>query len=63
MNLRDNMASPFYRVRCKDCNNIQIIFSKASTRVLCNVCGSILAEPTGGKAKIKGEIIEELRHA
>ncbi len=57
------MASPFYRVRCKDCNNIQIIFSKASTRVLCNVCGSILAEPTGGKAKIKGEIIEELRHA
>ncbi|RLF52117.1 MAG: 30S ribosomal protein S27e [Thermoplasmata archaeon] len=57
------MASPFYKVRCKDCGNQQIIFSKASTRVLCHICGSVLAEPTGGKAKIKGEIIEELRHA
>jgi len=26
----------------------------------CQVCGAILAEPTGGKAKIKGEILEEL---
>jgi len=57
------MAAPFYRVRCKDCGNNQIVFSKASMVVRCQICGSILAEPTGGKAKIKGEIIEELRHA
>ncbi|HDN95501.1 MAG: 30S ribosomal protein S27e [Thermoplasmata archaeon] len=57
------MASPFYRVKCKDCNNEQIIFSKASMQVRCHICGTLLAEPTGGKAKIKAEILEELRHA
>jgi len=56
------MASPFYRVKCKDCNNEQIVFSKASTVVRCQICGSILAEPTGGAAAIKGEILEELVH-
>lgn len=57
------MSSPFYRVRCKDCNNNQIIFSKASTKVHCIICGSVLAEPTGGKVKVKGDILEELSHA
>lgn len=56
------MASPFYKIKCRDCNNIQIVFSRASSVVHCLVCGSKLAEPTGGKAKIRGEIIEELRH-
>ncbi|MCD6474320.1 MAG: 30S ribosomal protein S27e [Thermoplasmata archaeon] len=57
------MASPFYKVRCKDCGNHQIVFSKASMVVNCQICGAVLAEPTGGKAKIKGEIVEELSHA
>ena len=57
-----SMASPFYKVKCKDCNNLQIIFSKASTPVRCHICGTLLAEPTGGKAKIRAEIVEELRH-
>jgi small subunit ribosomal protein S27e len=50
----------FIRMRCKDCNNEQIIFKKASTTVVCQICGSVLAEPTGGIANIKGEILEEL---
>ncbi|HHH78008.1 MAG TPA: 30S ribosomal protein S27e, partial [Thermoplasmatales archaeon] len=33
---------------------------KASTVVVCQICGSVLAEPTGGIANIKGEITEEL---
>lgn len=56
------MPSSFYRVKCKDCGNVQIIFSKASMKVQCEACGSMLAIPTGGKAKIKGEIIEELKY-
>ncbi|MEA2054679.1 MAG: 30S ribosomal protein S27e [Candidatus Thermoplasmatota archaeon] len=51
----------FVRVKCKDCNNEQIIFKKVSTVVICQVCGSVLAEPTGGIANIKGEISEELK--
>lgn len=57
------MASKFYKIKCKDCSNEQIVFSKASTMVRCTICGSVLAEPTGGKAKIKGEILEELGNA
>ena len=32
----------------------------ASMRVPCKVCGEVLVEPTGGKASIKGEVVEEL---
>ena len=50
--------SKFIKVRCKDCENEQILFNKASTEVSCHICGSKLAIPCGGKAKIKGEILE-----
>ena len=50
--------SKFYKVKCSDCGNEQVIFSHAKTRVLCTVCGAMLAEPRGGKAKILAEILE-----
>jgi small subunit ribosomal protein S27e len=56
---REN-RSKFCRVKCPDCENEQIIFEKASTIVDCAVCGHILAEPCGGKANIKAEILAEL---
>ena len=36
------------------------VFDKASTTVTCVVCGKVLAEPAGGKASIKAEILAEL---
>jgi small subunit ribosomal protein S27e len=54
------MKSRFVKVRCQECKNEQIIFGKASKEVKCLICGKILAEPKGGKAKIKGRIIEIL---
>jgi len=50
--------SKFIKVRCVDCENEQVLFNKASTVVSCHICGSKLAIPSGGKAKIKGEILE-----
>ena len=50
--------SKFIKVRCTDCENEQVLFDKASTVVYCHICGTKLAEPIGGKAKIKGEILE-----
>lgn len=50
--------SKFIKVRCKDCENEQVLFNKASTKVSCHICGSSLATPTGGKAKLKAEILE-----
>ena len=37
-----------------------LVFSKAATKVACNVCGATLAEPQGGYAKLNGEITAEL---
>jgi len=34
------------------------VFDKASTVVSCHICGSKLAMPRGGKAMMKGEVLE-----
>ena len=52
--------SKFIKVRCPKCKNEQIIFGKVSTLVECLVCNKPLAEPTGGKSKIKSKILEVL---
>lgn len=52
--------SSFLRVKCVKCGNEQIVFSHATNRVTCNVCANELAEPSGGKAIIKGEVVAVL---
>ena len=54
------MAKEYYKIECDECGNRQTIFSRASTKVECLVCGESLSEPTGGKPKLNAEIIEEL---
>jgi small subunit ribosomal protein S27e len=54
----EKSASRFIKVRCKDCENEQVLFNKASTVVSCHICGSKLAVPSGGKSFIKAEILE-----
>ncbi|MBN1156038.1 30S ribosomal protein S27e [Candidatus Woesearchaeota archaeon] len=53
-------TSKFIKVRCPKCKNEQIVFGKSSTRISCLVCGKQVAEPTGGKTKIKARILEVL---
>ncbi len=50
----------FVRVKCEDCGNEQVIFKHAASVIKCLVCEKIMAEPKGGKAEIKAEIVEEL---
>ena len=52
--------SVFVRLKCSHCGNEQIIFERSSSNVKCTVCEEILVEPSGGKAKIKGEKIQIL---
>lgn len=52
--------SKFVKVRCPKCKNEQIIFGKPSTSVGCLVCEKVIADSTGGKAKIKARILEVL---
>lgn len=53
-------SSRFIKVKCVKCKNEQTIFGKAASKVKCLVCEEILAESTGGKAEIKGQVIEVL---
>ncbi|MBI4159312.1 30S ribosomal protein S27e [Candidatus Woesearchaeota archaeon] len=53
-------TSKFIKVRCMKCKNEQIIFGKAASEIKCLVCSNILASPSGGKAKIKAQILEVL---
>jgi len=53
-------SSKFIKVRCPKCKNEQIVFGKITSDVSCLVCGKKIAEPTGGKAKIKARILEVL---
>jgi small subunit ribosomal protein S27e len=48
--------SVFLRVKCQKCGNEQLIFSNAVNKITCNVCGDLLAEPSGGRAKIHGDV-------
>ncbi|MBO5653895.1 MAG: 30S ribosomal protein S27e [Candidatus Methanomethylophilaceae archaeon] len=54
------MASEFVKIKCADCGNEQIVFSKPATTVTCTVCGATLVKSTGGKGDIKGEVLEVL---
>lgn len=56
----DAPKSKFLKVKCNDCQNEQVIFGSATSKVDCNVCGRTLAEPQGGKASIKTQIVEVL---
>ena len=50
--------SKFLKVTCSKCKNEQVIFNKSTSNVKCLVCGSELAEATGGKAKIKSKVVQ-----
>ncbi len=60
MKKQKERKSRFVKVVCPKCNNEQIIFGKASTKVLCLKCGRLLLEPTGGKVRIKAKVLEVL---
>ncbi|MCK4521185.1 MAG: 30S ribosomal protein S27e [Nanoarchaeota archaeon] len=60
MKTNEEPSSKFIKIRCPKCKNEQIMFGKASSIIKCLVCGKVLAEPTGGKSKVKARVLEVL---
>jgi len=58
--MKTQTHSSFVNVKCTDCGNVQTMFDRSNTKISCTVCGSTLALPSGGKAVIKGEIVERV---
>ena len=54
------MAQNFIKVECGECGNKQNIYSSPANEVECLVCKTVIAEPTGGKAEINGQILKKL---
>jgi small subunit ribosomal protein S27e len=59
-NVQEKKKSGFIKVRCHSCGHEQTIFGRASTKVDCLGCKEELVIPRGGKAAVKGEILELL---
>lgn len=53
------MEGNYEEVRCLDCENEQLVYGKVSSSVMCRVCGSTVARPTGGVTEFEGEVIDE----
>ena len=49
-------SSRFYKIECDDCDEQQVVYSHATTRVFCNQCGSPLASSSGSKARLSGRV-------
>jgi len=52
--------SSFIRVKCPKCGNEQVIFDRPSLAPHCSVCDEVLAQPAGGRPKLKAEVVQEL---
>jgi small subunit ribosomal protein S27e len=48
--------SKFQKVKCKECDEENIVYSHASTPVTCKSCGNVISEPSGSRATLHGEI-------
>ncbi|MFH2021177.1 MAG: 30S ribosomal protein S27e [archaeon] len=53
-------TSKFIKIRCSKCKNEQVVFGKAAMEIKCLVCGKTVAEPTGGKIRVKARVLEVL---
>ena len=53
-------SSKFLKVKSPDSDYTVVIFDKCNTIIKDPVTGSTIALPTGGEARIMGEIVEEL---
>lgn len=49
-------SSKFQKVKCKECDEENIVYSHASSSVTCKSCGNVIAEPSGGVATLHGDI-------
>ena len=55
-----SIGNKFIKLKYKDCGNEQITYTKISSVVVCNICGSTMARPTGGTLETTSEVTGDL---
>ncbi|HLH86297.1 MAG TPA: 30S ribosomal protein S27e [Thermoplasmataceae archaeon] len=53
-----NIGNRFVKLKCRDCGNEQVTYTRITSVVQCNICGATIARPTGGTFEVAAEIIE-----
>lgn len=53
---KSKKSSRFLQIQCEECKNEQIVFSHAKSVIKCHICNHVLAEPTGGKSILHGNV-------
>jgi len=53
------VKSKYLKVKC-ECGNEQNVFGNSAAKVTCLMCDKLLAEPTGGRARVYGKILKVL---
>ena len=48
--------SKFQKVKCKECDEENIVYSHAYSSVTCKSCGNVIAEPSGAVATLHGDV-------
>lgn len=52
--------SSFVLVQCTNCGNEQTLFTSTTVPIKCKVCDALIAEATGGRAKVTGVVLRRL---
>jgi small subunit ribosomal protein S27e len=52
--------SAFLNIQCSKCGENNIIYSHTTSNIYCKSCNELIAERSGGKAKINGNTISAL---
>jgi small subunit ribosomal protein S27e len=48
--------SAFLNIQCSKCGENNIVYSHTTSNIYCKSCNELLAERSGGKAKINGNL-------
>jgi small subunit ribosomal protein S27e len=48
--------SAFLNIQCSKCGENNIVYSHTTSNIYCKSCNEMLAERSGGKAKINGNL-------
>jgi small subunit ribosomal protein S27e len=48
--------SAFLNIQCSKCGENNIVYSHTTSNIYCKSCNELLAERSGGKAKINGTL-------
>ncbi|MCL4452435.1 MAG: 30S ribosomal protein S27e [Candidatus Thermoplasmatota archaeon] len=54
-----NAGNKFIKIKCPDCSNEQVTYTKISSPVTCLICGNTIARPTGGTIETTSEVVED----